>query len=221
MEFIRGDKELAIRTLSDRLVFELIHGKKVLWIVPGGSNITLASSALATVREKVPKELANLSIVLSDERFGPVAHGDSNWQGLIEAGFDLSLAKGYPVLRGLPLDETISGYEKDFGHLCKESDIVIGQFGIGADSHIAGILPYSPAVDSPALVEAYDAPRFKRVTLTLKALLRVDAAYAFAFGESKREAIAGLRDTSADVAKKPAAILHQIKEAFVISDQVE
>ncbi|MBI5133939.1 MAG: 6-phosphogluconolactonase [Candidatus Taylorbacteria bacterium] len=221
MEFIRGNRELAVRTLADRLVFELIHGKKVLWALPGGSNIALAAAAFAILREKTPKELANLSVVLGDERYGEPGHEDSNWRQLSEAGFDLSVVRGTPVLCGLSLEETVERYESEYKRLCKDSDIVIGQFGIGADSHIAGVLPGSVAVGSERLVEAYEASRYTRITLTLKAIRKMDAAYAFVFGESKKEAVAGLRREGQDVSESPASALRELKEAFLISDQVE
>lgn len=220
MEFIKGDQKLGTRMLADRLVLELIHGKKVLWAVPGGSNIALAVAAFEAVKEKTPLELANLSVILTDERFGPVGHEDSNWKQLADAGFDLARVKGSPVLRGLSLEETVEAYGKEYKRLCEDSDVVIGQFGIGADSHIAGALPDSPAVDSKALVEAYEAPKFTRMTLTLEAIRKMDAAYAFVFGESKKDAVLGLRRDDIDVRRRPAAVLKELEEAFLVSDQV-
>lgn len=221
MEFIKGDKEKAIRVLADRLVYELIHGKKVLWLLPGGSNITLALAVFNIIKEKTPNELANLSVTLTDERFGPVGHEDSNWQQYIVTGFDFSAVKASPVLKGLSLEETVAEYEREYKRLCADADIVIGHFGIGSDSHIAGALPGSPAVSSKKVAVAYEAPNFTRLTLTLFTIEKIDAAYAFAFGESKKLAIDGLRDAGQDINSRPAAILHKVEQAIIVSDLVE
>ena len=38
--------------------------------------------------------------MLTDERYGPVGHPDSNWSQLLQKGFDLPQAKLVPVLTG-------------------------------------------------------------------------------------------------------------------------
>jgi 6-phosphogluconolactonase/glucosamine-6-phosphate isomerase/deaminase len=86
MKFIRTEGwDEAIADFTDRLLAELSAGKKVLWLTSGGSNI----KASVEIMSKVPEPLtANLSVMPSDERFGPPGHADSNWQKLLAAGFD-------------------------------------------------------------------------------------------------------------------------------------
>ena len=56
---------------------------KVLYLASGGSSIPLSVAVLRAV----PASLrAQVTVTLTDERFGPVGHTDSNWQQMREAG---------------------------------------------------------------------------------------------------------------------------------------
>jgi hypothetical protein len=46
------------------------------------------------------------------------------------------------------------------------------------------------------------------------------AAYVFAFGDAKREALQQLRDESLSLDDQPAQIIKQLPEAYVYSDQL-
>jgi 6-phosphogluconolactonase/glucosamine-6-phosphate isomerase/deaminase len=78
--------EDGIADLTAHLITELRAGKRVLWLLSGGSNIR----AIVEVMDSIDDSLTpNLSLLLADERFGPVGHHDSNWQQLLDAGFGL------------------------------------------------------------------------------------------------------------------------------------
>jgi 6-phosphogluconolactonase/glucosamine-6-phosphate isomerase/deaminase len=220
MEFIKGNPKIAADMLAKRLIQELaLNGRRVLWLICGGSNISISVDAFNQVKAKAVKgELKNLYITLTDERFGPAGHPDSNWKQLIDAGFDFALANASPVLRGLSLDETVAVFGSGFKELVEKTDIVVAQFGIGADGHIAGILPASAAVLSSRYAEGYEAKNFTRVTLTPKALRKIDIAYAFVFGESKKEAMEKLKNKNLPLSEEPAQILKVLPEAYVVTD---
>lgn len=218
MKRIPGDATRAGALLSGRIVSELRAGKSVLWLVPGGSNIPIAVSALKLIKSACKSHLSRLYVTLTDERFGPVGHADSNWKQLVDAGFDIARPQAVPVLRGVGPEDTARTFEENFKRLKGEVDVIIGQFGIGDDCHIAGILPESEAVRSKKLVVAYDTPKFLRVTLTLEAFKAIDAAYAFAFGASKRDAIDSLQEKKGSIDEKPGLILREIKESYLVSD---
>ncbi len=98
---------------------------------------------------------------------------------------------------------------------------MIGQLGIGTDGHIAGILPGSAAAhETSALVAAYDAAPFKRLTVTFQVLRQIDAAFVFAFGKPKRKTLEILKAGSMGTIDQPAGILHELQEAYVYNDQV-
>jgi 6-phosphogluconolactonase/glucosamine-6-phosphate isomerase/deaminase len=238
MRFIKDNSKVGAQALAGKVVNFLKEGKKVLWLVPGGSNIPIAVEAMSMIRQALDDneahtndKLLNLTVTLSDERYGHVGHKDSNWKQLEDAGFNFDGVNKMPVLIGRSLEGTVSAYKKGIIKAMKEAvaseGLVIGQFGIGADGHIAGILPHSLAAtyleadhtgkDSP-LVCAYRSEPFIRITLTPVALNKVSAAYAFAFGSSKREAVGRLREQDLSIDEQPAQILKHIKESFFYTD---
>ena len=212
-------------SLASRIAAALNAGKPVLWLVCGGSNVTAAFDIFKSIKAQAdPRSLALLTIGQTDERFGPVGHADSNWRQLKEAGFDFNAVKGSPILIGESLEETVFAYSRTIEAAVSDAKrsggLVVALFGIGFDGHIAGILPHSQAVDSSESVCGYEAGKFTRVTLTPIALKKIDLAYAFAFGESKREALKSLRDQELSIDEQPAVILKGLEQAFVYSDQI-
>ncbi|HVV66518.1 MAG TPA: 6-phosphogluconolactonase [Candidatus Saccharimonadales bacterium] len=220
MQFITcNDAREGTEKFTDRLMQELQAGKKVLWLVCGGSNI----AAEAEIMKRIPPELsANLAITLTDERYGEPGHKDSNWRQLQDAGFDFKQATSLPVLQsGQSLEETAQNYDKMARQAFAGNDIVIALFGIGADGHIAGVLPDSPAAaENDMWAAGYQAGQLTRITLTFPALKQIDAAYAFAFGEAKKEALTQLQNETIELERQPSQILKYLPEAYLYSDQV-
>lgn len=212
------DFEPVVQKLHDKLT-EALQTQRVLWLVSGGSNIAAAVEAMKSLPEALTK---NLAITLTDERYGEVGHKDSNTTQLFETGFDPKQATYVPVLTaGASLEETRQRYEDFIRTALENADVVIGHFGIGADGHIAGILPNSPATTTEGLVAAYEAPNFTRVTLTFAALKQIDVAIAAAFGNEKHEALSKLQNETLELKEQPSQILKQLPEAYVFSDQFE
>jgi 6-phosphogluconolactonase/glucosamine-6-phosphate isomerase/deaminase len=205
--------------LTQCLVRELSSGKKVLWLLSGGSNI----GASVEVMDNIPADhTGNLSISLIDERFGKIDFDESNWNKLIKAGFDVKKAKMMPVLEtGLNFDQTLDKYREIIKQGFANNDIVVAQLGIGDDGHIAGILPESPAAtETIDLVSGYQSQPFLRLTMTFPALRKVDVAYAFAFGNTKQPTLSKLKAGNLPVSEQPAQILKEIPKSFLYSDQV-
>jgi 6-phosphogluconolactonase len=170
----------------------------------------------------IPEALsAKLHIMLTDERYGPVDHPDSNYRQLQEAGFEPKMARFIPVLQsGHDLEETTQRYAEVFDTESTEAGFIIAQFGVGPDSHIAGILPGSPAGTSEALAAGYKAETYTRMTLTFSALKRIDMAFACVYGESKRAALEKLRNKSEKLQTEPCQILRIIPESYVYNDVI-
>lgn len=219
MEFIKtAGWQRGIKDLTTRLTKELKAGKKVLWLIGGGSNI----EASVEVMSKLPEELTkNLSIFMTDERYGEVGHMHSNSRQLTEAGMATKDAVFVHMLQpGFTLDETQERYGKALESAIDHADIVIAQSGIGPDGHIAGILPHTSAVKASGWVTSYEAPPYTRMTMTFDALRHIDAAYYMAFGEDKKEALHRLRDEEVPLEDQPAQILKELPEAYVYNDQI-
>lgn len=221
-QFIRAaDPAKAADALYKRLLSELEKGQLVLWIVSGGSNIPQA----VRIMDKLPeKHLDRLAVALSDERFGIYGHADSNMHQLLQAGFNSRRATLIPVLQPAAGSQSIDTVAQQYATLLdlvlEHAQVIVAQLGMGADGHIAGILPSSPAVKAKSLVMAYDASPFRRITLTPLALQYIDVAYVYAFGKEKQKALQNLKEKRLGPSRQPSQILKQLPEVYVYNDQV-
>jgi len=220
MQFILSNGwEAGIADLTERLIKELSTNQPVLWLVSGGSNI----GAAVTVMDSISEELsANLSVMLADERYGPVGHADSNWAQLLAAGFDGKQATLSPVLRdGDDLSQAAAYFAELVADNFSRHQVIIAQLGIGPDGHVSGILPNSPAAaDTQELVVAYQGGDYQRLTTTFEALKHITIDYSFAYGEGKRAALTSLLNQDLPLAIQPSQILKQLPEAYVYNDQI-
>jgi 6-phosphogluconolactonase/glucosamine-6-phosphate isomerase/deaminase len=202
--------------IAGRLIHHLEEGKRVLWLVPGGSSIAIAAAVSHRLKGK---PLSKLAVTLTDERHGEINHPDSNWRQLDEAGFELPGASLRPVLQGLDLGSTVSSFAETLKEEFDRADYRLGFFGIGPDGHTAGILPGSPAVRSGGLTAGYDAGNFLRLTMTPPAIDQLDEAVVYAVGEAKWPVIDALT-TSIDWDVQPAQALKQVPRLTVFNDHL-
>ncbi len=223
MQFISSSSsKQGMLALRDRLKKELLLDKKVLWLIPGGSNIPITVEIMNDLQKDLSKVyLSHLTLALTDERYGKVGHSDSNWKQLIDHNLLVVGVDAVKVLRDESLELTVKIYHEVMKHEFDKADIVIGQFGIGTDGHIAGVLPYSEALKhNDMLVAGYSSEKFIRVTLTPTALTQIDVAYVFAFGPSKKDPLLKLRDSNVSLDEQPAQVLKKIEQVFVYSDVI-
>jgi 6-phosphogluconolactonase/glucosamine-6-phosphate isomerase/deaminase len=205
--------------LIDRLTHELAANKRVLWLISGGSNITLVVKIMTGLSSA---SSSRLTIMLVDERYGKVGHQDSNWAQLLAAGLEPKQATVVPVLvADMDFEQTAARYQELVLEAFQEANSVIAQLGIGPDGHIAGILPNSIAAhEDVALAIGYDSQPFQRLTLTFPALCQITTAYVFAFGDTKQQALTSLENQDIPLDQQPAQILKQLPEVFIYSDQL-
>ena len=192
----------------------LTDNLKVLWLVPGGSAIKVA----AAVSQSLSIEnLANLTVTLTDERFGPVDLLDSNWPQLKAAGFNLDGANLQPVLTGENLDETTGQYARALAIDLREADFSLALIGMGPDGHICGIKPKSPAVQSDELTSSYKRDDFTRITITESVLKKLDEVVVYAVGQEKWPQLDNL-DKELEPVRQPAQILKSLKKVIIYND---
>lgn len=204
--------------LAEQLRTALYSDKQVLWLISGGSNLPTTVNVMQQLNGTPTKKL---TIAFNDERYGPVGHPDSNLKQLYDGGFDPFDASVIEVLHNKPLAETVADYGKTIGAIIDQADTVIGQFGIGPDGHICGILPGSPAVDSQEPVVGYQGGGFTRITLTPTTLVpSVKLGYIFAWGENKKSTLLNLRDKELSLNEQPAQLLKKLPEAYIFNDQI-
>lgn len=214
MEIRKESKQQGAEQLKKVLSEQLQAGKCVLWLVSGGSNVQLECDIAAGLTDT-----SNLQAALIDERYGEPGHKDSNYQKLVDGGFKVALA---PVLEaGLDITETAKRYTERLEVLLDAADVVVAQLGIGSDGHINGVLPHSPVVGSKKLIEHYDGPDFRRITMTLESLRFADAVFVFAYGEDKLDALTKLRDQEVSLDVQPSQILKQLSQVYLYNDCIE
>lgn len=214
------DIQSASKIIADRLQAELSHGKKVLWLLSGGSNIGIEAQALAML--PLDRQ-ANLTITLNDERFGPYGHKDSNLRQFHDALQTEPKAKIIPIIvpESLPLEATTAHFGDNITKEVATADVVITQLGMGSDGHIAGILPHTPSASATGAVTSYTTEQFVRITVTFETLKRVNVAYLFAFGTDKREQLERLQNSNVPIEEQPAQFLKQLSEVYVYNDQLD
>lgn len=203
-------------------IFSLIsEQKKVLWLICGGSNIPIAVEVMNLLRQNLSvSDLERLTIMQTDERYGPVGHIDSNWQQMLDQNFSIIGIKTHPILRNHSLIKTVQEFGDDVNNYFAKADVIVGQFGIGPDGHIAGILPHSECAHSKDLTCGYQSDPFTRISLSFPSLKKIHLAYVYVFGLSKKEAIDNLVNKDLSPDDEPAQILKQIQEVYFYSDQV-
>lgn len=201
--------------ISFSILDKLNLGKKVLFFISGGSSISVS----VKVSELLKKSdfLQNLTVLLTDERYGEVSHKDSNFFQLMEKGFDIQEAKIIPVLSGDNKEITVEKFNKTLEQELSKAEYKIALFGIGADGHVAGILPNSIAVYSEDLAYGYDTPTFSRITITPKVIKDLDEAIVWAQGENKMEALENLKK-EIDINLEPAQILKKVPLSTIFTD---
>lgn len=207
----------AVSTLKNSLVNALLSNSKVVWFVPGGSNIPIS----VATSKAIPDNLRpRLSVTLTDERFGSYGHKDSNWQQLKDLGFDFASLNTVEFLQkgNLNLADTQKITESRLKNIIKDA-YLFGQFGIGTDGHIAGIKPNSPAVNSKNLVCGYKAKDFIRLTTTLKLIKQLNEAHIFALGKEKLKILEKLKNNDEPLEAMPAQIVKKIKKAVIYSEE--
>ena len=210
-----------IEEISDQISASINHslesGKKVLWFVSGGSVISIE----VLVAQKINKDISsNLTVSLADERYGLVNHVDSNWFNLKKLGFDSFNFNAVTFLSGESFSDTGERINLELKDVIKNSDYIIGMFGIGEDGHTAGILPHSDATESKELVCTYKTPKYDRITITKNVIEMLDEAFVYSVGENKREAIKKLqKEISAE--EEPAQLLKEVPLLTIFTDYIK
>jgi 6-phosphogluconolactonase len=205
---IRSDTQV-IEALSEAILRNLRAGKRVLWLVPGGSAIGVAVEASRALMGS-GIELSTLSVALTDERLVASTHPDSNAKQLRDAGFDL------------PLAQATQDYATELADLFAHADYKIGLFGMGPDGHIAALFPRHAALGETArfAISLYDAPKPPpaRVTMTPRAIAALDEAVLYAKGPEKKAMLEQLK-RDAEPVDQPAQLLKRVPAFSLYTDQ--
>lgn len=208
----------AIDHLVDTLSEHLKAGERVVWLLSGGSG---AKVCLEVAKRLQGQSLENLSVTLTDERYGDVGHADENWQQLLDAGFSLPGATLYRPLKGLDRDETTTHFASWLQEHVHAADYSVGLFGIGPDGHTAGIKPASAATERTVWAADFTGEDFERITMTFPAIKALDEAVTQAMGAEKAPTLQQLLETDTDLVTQPAQVLKAVKKSTLYTDYKE
>lgn len=201
--------------LTSTLIAHLRADESVLWLVPGGSAMKVATQVLANLEDA---DTSKLCITLTDERYGRPGHPDENWSQLGQMGFNVSTINAYRVLRGEDAETTAQDFGDKLQRLFATYDYKIGLFGIGADGHTAGIKPHTVAVTSDEYAAQFEGADFARVTMTPRAVTELDEVVAYAHGADKHEVLAQLLSEDVSLVDQPAQVLKTVPTSTLFSD---
>ncbi len=189
---------------------EVLAGRSVLWLLSGGSSLTIATLAAAGLRDL---NLERVYVTMTDERYGDMGHADENWQQLLDSGFELPGAQLYRPLTGDSLEDTVAHFNHWLDETHAHIDYTLGIFGIGPDGHTAGIKPHSPAILSQHMAEAYQAEDFTRITITPHLIMECDEVIIQASGDDKESVLRQWLTTDMPFGEQPAQALKSVANA--------
>jgi len=207
-----------VEMLSKSIVMKLKSGiqkkGKASLIVSGGST----PIALFKTLRDMTLEWEKVSIGLCDERWVPSMHHDSN-ENLVKTHLLQGKAKKAKFIGMYNNDLEIHKAEKSCTHYINDTlfpfDVVV--LGMGKDAHTASLFPDNKKLEqafnlnNEALciaIEPVSAP-YKRMSLTLWAILSADNIYLHFEGEEKI-AVYGKAITGEDIYEMPIrAVLNQ------------
>lgn len=212
----QGDHETASSCITERIEIHLNNGKTVAWFVSGGSNVPVE---LATIEKlKNAQNPEKLHILLVDERFGPVGHANSNWQSMnLEAHNSAGHTLHPMLIEGDTIETATQRYDDNVAKLLSDGAYTIGQFGLGADGHTAGLLPGNPVMESDSLYAHYQGKDFDRITATPKLIAILDECILYASGDDKVQAFADMQHPG-DEDVVPSRILQGARKLTILSD---
>lgn len=199
--------EQAAAAVAKSLRSQLQTGKSVLWLLSGGSSLTIATEAAKLLTQT---DTTNLYVTLTDERYGPIGHKDENWQQLLDSGFWLQNAQLYRPLTGGSLADTTADFNTWLERTLALTDYKLGIFGIGADGHTAGIKPHSPAVTSQQFAASFKGDDFTRITITPAVIGLLNEVVIQASGADKQTILEEVLSLDVPIDDQPAQLLKNV-----------
>lgn len=165
------------------------------WILAGG-NTPLESYRVIVAEYNNALDWSHVTVLIGDERIGPLDGPDNNWHKIDEIIGSLPLKRVRPNT-DQPPEDVVSAYEQELLKLPKSDNglprLDVVWLGIGSDGHTLSLFPeHSSLLPNSGLVTAvYDSPKppAARISLTLRAMQGAKNIIVLAVGEDKKEAV--------------------------------
>lgn len=214
--------EVKDRTEGAKVTFGLLKtivNAETVMFISGGSSPKDLYKLIAQDKTQSVKPLAFCTV---DERWGPPGHKNSNELMIGESGlYDYAENAGievHKILAGiLNRSETANRYNVVLEGLFARASKSVAIMGIGEDGHTAGIAP-GVKIKPDKLVDDYNFRATgwqfpERITLTPKAIDRVDELIIIAYGGEKLSILRKLVKGDIEVYAKCHA------KSFLVTDQ--
>lgn len=198
--------------------------EKILLLLSGGSVVRLYSK----LGEYLKRHRGIIALGQVDERFQPLRKTDVNIQSIWDTGiFEVCDERKIPyffVSQEGYLDESTAAYNTVLEKAFSEYTYIMAVLGLGEDGHTAGLLPgYDVFWDIEKMVSGYEnvGTYRKRITITPKAIRKLDYSLVCALGDAKRPVIESIvKDTKlTDITRLPGLLLRDIQSVDLFTDQ--
>lgn len=170
------------------LLYKYCNSQTALFL-SGGSTPKALYQILAKERK-----LKVGAVSLVDERFGLQMHQNSNEKMIEDTGlFEYFKYLNIPIetiLNGKDIEDMAIDYGKTVLKLLEDYKQKIAILGIGEDGHTAGIpAGFNNSKDFVVKIDNFPGEFKQRITLTFKALEKMDKLIVLVFGKSKKQAL--------------------------------
>lgn len=211
-----GDPSEVSKALAALLQAQLQKGKRVVWLISGGSSIPVAVAASHLLKNADTK---SLFVTLVDDKYG-VPEPQTNFAQLLAQGFLAGNAQLQGILQpGLSLAKTGEQFNTLLTDRLAWADVAIGQFGLGEGYHTGGIMANSPASRAKQkLAIAYKYPGQGKVTITPVLIARLNIAFINSMGQAKRPLVQHFLQSKSSINAEPTQSLKTAKKTLLYSD---
>jgi 6-phosphogluconolactonase len=162
---------------------------------------------------------SGVDVLFSDERAVPPDHDASNYRMAKATLLDSTRPRAVHRMRGEDAPEDAARAYADEIRPLVDGGIDLAVLGMGADCHVCGLFPGSPALESTELCAAVDRPDgMKGITLTPAALRACKQVLVIVTGEAKADAVRRAITGDEDPSTCPARVLADLNTSFLLDE---
>lgn len=216
----------AAEIIRNRLARAIAQRGSAVLGIPGGRSVQTLFGILSTASLNWHR----VHVFFVDERCVPLDSEDSNYRLAEEHLFRPLQARGrigngniHPFLWDPDRpQQSVTAYDRALHTVAPTLRFDVAVLGVGEDGHIASLFPSHSVLEQQhegyVLVDNAPKPPPRRITVTAPVLRRARSAVGLFLGEGKRDALQAF-DAERSVEVCPAALLREVEEAFVVTDQ--
>lgn len=165
------------------------------WVLAGGSTPIPAYHVIADQHSSI-LDWSKVTLLMGDERIGPVDNPDSNWQAIDSILGSLPTTKIVPI-SDQTAEKAADEYESQLASLPKFDNglprLDVVWLGVGADGHTMSLFPSHASIlpSNNLVIAVHDSPKppSDRISLTLRTLQGAQNVIVLATGSDKRPVI--------------------------------